>query len=35
MDSKAVEESIVTHVYHISAETNVPLHKHDGKDEIF
>ena len=35
MDSKAVEESIVNHVYHISTETKGPLHKHDDKDEIF
>ena len=35
MDLKAVKEAIVNHVYHISTETKVPLHKHDDKDEIF
>jgi AraC family transcriptional regulator, transcriptional activator of pobA len=35
MDLGAIKESIVNHVYHISAETTVPLHKHDDKDEIF
>jgi len=35
MDLKSIRESIVNHVYHISTETKVPLHKHDEKDEIF
>ena len=35
MDLNAIKESIVTKVYHLTQETNVPLHKHDGKDEIF
>jgi AraC family transcriptional activator of pobA len=35
MDLKSIKESIVNHVYHISTETKVPLHKHDDKDEIF
>ena len=35
MDLKSIKESIVNHVYHISTETKVPLHKHDKKDEIF
>jgi AraC family transcriptional activator of pobA len=35
MDLKSVKESIVNHVYHISTDTKVPLHKHGDKDEIF
>ncbi len=35
MDLKSIKESIVNHVYHISKETKVPLHKHRDKDEIF
>jgi len=35
MDLKSIKESIVNHAYHISAETKVPLHKHDELDEIF
>ena len=35
MDLNSIKESIVNHVYHISTETKVPLHKHDAKDEIF
>ncbi len=35
MDLKSIKESIVNHVYHISTETKVPLHKHDDKDESF
>jgi mannose-6-phosphate isomerase-like protein (cupin superfamily) len=35
MDLDAIKEAIITKVYHVAAETKVPLHKHDGKDEIF
>lgn len=35
MDTKALKESIVNQVYHITTETKVPLHKHEDKDEIF
>jgi len=35
MDLNTIKEAIVTNVYHITSETKVPLHKHDGKDEIF
>jgi len=35
MDLNAIKEAIVTNVYHVTSETKVPLHKHDGKDEIF
>jgi mannose-6-phosphate isomerase-like protein (cupin superfamily) len=35
MDLDAVKDTIVTKVYHVTSETKVPLHKHDGKDEIF
>ncbi len=35
MDLDAFKESIIENVYHITAETKVPLHKHDGADEIF
>jgi len=29
------EKNIETKAYHLTSETNVPLHKHDDKDEIF
>ena len=35
MDTNLIKESIETKVYHLTLETNVPLHKHDDKDEIF
>lgn len=35
MDLDVIKESIVTKVYNVTSETKVPLHKHDGKDEIF
>ena len=35
MDLNSIKGSIVTNVYHLDAEKKVPLHKHDGKDEIF
>ena len=35
MDTNLLKESIVTKVYHLTSETNVPLHKHDKKDEVF
>ena len=35
MDTNSIKESIETKVYHLTSETNVPLHKHDDKDEIF
>ncbi len=35
MDLASVKSEIVNHVYHITAATKVPLHKHDDKDEIF
>ncbi len=35
MDLNVIKEAIVTKVYHVNAETKVPLHKHDDKDEIF
>jgi len=35
MDLTTIQESIVTKVYHIKPEMKVPLHKHDGNDEIF
>jgi AraC family transcriptional regulator, transcriptional activator of pobA len=35
MDLDAVEKSIVTHVYHITSDMKVPLHKHAKQDEIF
>ena len=35
MDLNAIKDAIVTNVYHVTSETKVPLHKHDGKDEIF
>jgi mannose-6-phosphate isomerase-like protein (cupin superfamily) len=35
MDLTTIQSSIVTKVYHIKPEMKVPLHKHDGKDEIF
>lgn len=35
MDTEKVKEEIGTNVYHITAESNVPLHKHNRKDEVF
>ena len=35
MDTEAVKNDIVTHVYHIPSDKKVPLHKHDDKDEVF
>jgi quercetin dioxygenase-like cupin family protein len=35
MDINSIKESIETKVYHLTSKTNVPLHKHDAKDEIF
>ena len=35
MDLDAVKEAIATKVYHITPDKNVPLHKHDDKDEVF
>ena len=35
MDLDVIKDAIVTKVYHLTSETNVPLHKHDDKDEIF
>ena len=35
MDINLIKESIETKVYHLTSATNVPLHKHDEKDEIF
>jgi len=35
MDCNAIKEAIVTKVYHVTSETKVPLHKHEGKDEVF
>lgn len=35
MDLQNIKESIVTNVYHIDSEKNVPLHKHPKHDEIF
>jgi len=35
MDLDAVKEAIATKVYHLTSGTKVPLHKHDGKDEVF
>ena len=35
MDTEKIKESIVTKVHSLTAETKVPLHKHDDKDEIF
>ena len=35
MDLNSIKEVIVTKVYHITAETKVPLHKHEKQDEIF
>ena len=35
MDLNTIKESIQTKVYHLTQETNVSLHKHDDKNEIF
>ena len=35
MDLNSIKESVETKIYHLTSETNVPLHKHDDKDEIF
>ena len=35
MDLDAIKDAIVKKVYEITSETKVPLHKHDGKDEVF
>ena len=35
MDLDAIKETIVKNVYHLTSDTNVPLHKHDTKDEMF
>jgi mannose-6-phosphate isomerase-like protein (cupin superfamily) len=35
MDIKAIKEKIITNVYLIDSSKKVPLHKHDGFDEIF
>ncbi len=35
METEQVKSSIVTNVYHISSDENVPLHKHVAQDEIF
>jgi mannose-6-phosphate isomerase-like protein (cupin superfamily) len=35
MDLESIKNSIVNHVYHIPADKNVPLHKHEKQDEVF
>lgn len=35
MDLDSIKDAIQTKVYHLTSETNVPLHKHDDMDEIF
>jgi AraC family transcriptional regulator, transcriptional activator of pobA len=35
MDLQALKDAIVKKVYEVTSETNVPLHKHDEKDEVF
>lgn len=35
MDIEQLKGEIVTNVYHITADRNVPLHKHTGQDEVF
>ena len=35
MDLSSIKEAIGTHVYHVPSDKNVPLHKHDDKDEVF
>ena len=35
MDLQEIKESVVTNVYHIDSQKNVPLHKHPKQDEIF
>ena len=35
MDLNAINEAIVTKVYHVTSETKVPLHKHENQNEIF
>jgi AraC family transcriptional regulator, transcriptional activator of pobA len=35
MDLNSIKESVVINVYHIHADTKVPLHQHSDKDEIF
>ena len=35
MDLNSIKESIVKNVYHIPSDKKVPLHKHEGQDEIF
>jgi mannose-6-phosphate isomerase-like protein (cupin superfamily) len=35
MDIESIKASIVSHVYHIPSDKKVPMHKHDGQDEVF
>ena len=35
MDLDSIKDAIATKVYHLTSDTNVPLHKHDDKDELF
>ena len=35
MDLNAIERSNCKNVYHLTSDTNVPLHKHETKDEMF
>lgn len=35
MELEKIAEALETHVYHIPAEKKVPLHMHEGQDEIF
>ena len=35
MDLATTKDAIITNVYHVTAETKVPLHKHEEQDEIF
>ena len=35
IDIDLIKESIVTKVYHLDADRQVPMHKHDKSDEIF
>ena len=35
MDLKAIKESFKINVYHLTSDKEIPMHKHDGKDEIF
>lgn len=35
MELEKIKEALVSHVYHIPSEKNVPLHRHQDQDEIF